>query len=244
MAASVAPVMATASTGGWIFFDNSRMPFSLTNPTMETVQSPIGSDGKCTGTFSLDHAPGASPVAAVELAVDPTSCQQKVEVGTPSVDQVPPPNLAVTTSRTSATNATGMATPSVSQRQGDAYSYWHDPAFIVVNYVDDVISWTYNGSTIQGIIADYDLTGYLYVPFDHWSMTYHPAPTLKVDINDRYATLTSNARFYNTDFCGGTGTTYQPTTFTALPSGGDRGTTNTWDYGCDANLLSWVLSVH
>lgn len=244
LAVSIGPPVASAHNSGWVYIDASKLPFVFENGRSQIIQGAVGPDGRCAGTFTIDHAPGTPSVTAVELGANPSTCQQLVEVGTASPDPSPSQGLTYQKTFPLGDQPQGALAPSVSQAHGDLYTSWHDPIWIVVTSVDDVMSWRFDGSTIQGIVSAYDLIGYLSVPHDHWYVTYHPAPVLQVDINDRWATLTSNARFYNTDFCGGTGTTYQNNTLTALPSGGDRGSVSTWDYGCDANFLTWIMNLH
>lgn len=115
--------------------------------------------------------------------------------------------------------------------------------WINVNTVTDIMIWQYSGGLIWSIPAAYDNLTWLSVPFDHWYVTSHPAPVLSRDSQDRWAQLTSHASFYNTDFCGGTGTTYQPNSLIVFGTGSDRGTISTWDWGCDSNLLSFGTSL-
>ena len=257
LGAKIAPVVLTASMltvasgataravsdGGWVYVDNTNMPFSLQNAHTITLQGAPDSTGRCQATLTLGRAADEPPVTAVEMAYNESTCQQLIAIGTASPQQPEP------TSSGSATSFAGqsglvarVAAPATLQRHGYFYTYWHDPAWLNVNSVEDEMTWNYSSPFIMGIVAAWDDLTWLSA--SGWYVTSHPAPVLTVDYNDYWATLTTRASFYNTMFCGGTGTTYQPNTFKAYGDGRDTGSVSTWDWGCHSDWLHFASTLY
>jgi hypothetical protein len=72
---------------------------------------------------------------------------------------------------------------------------------------------------------------------DGWNETNHQGPYLYHD--PTWAYLSTYDTSYNQPFCGGTWIEYHPITLFAHVDGTASGGAYTYDYGCDAGLLSW-----
>ena len=237
LAALVGPPTSAADTSGWVYFDNSKAPFTFVDGKNVSLQGWRDAAGQCQGSLTLNHDAGTPPISALEIAANPTTCEQIVIVGhtDPAVPVTPPKGIA------SPVQSTGILhdsdSPDVLQQHGYFYTYWHDPVWIIVNYVEDEATWNYSSPFIRQIVAYWDDLGYETIPY-RWYQDSHSGPTLTVDYNDYWATIVSRAQFHNTSFCGGTWTTYQPNTLKIYGDGHDSGTVNTWAWGCSTNLLS------
>lgn len=71
----------TSQTLGWVHFSTSSIPLTLNNVTTETFQGTRAPDGLCHGTLTLSHAPGTPAIGVIEVAANPATCQQMVEIG-------------------------------------------------------------------------------------------------------------------------------------------------------------------
>jgi len=242
---SMVPAVGASDSSGWIYFDQSASPFVFLTSHTIALQGSRGSDGRCEGLLTLDHAAGAPPVTAVEVAANPNTCQQLIQIGTTDPAAPALPSSGGQRSASLSAAGHGNASPlTVRQKHGYFYAYYHDPVGIVVNSVEDEMTWNYNTPFITQVVAAWDNITWFSVPRDQWYPTSHTGPVLTVDYNDYWARVSSTASFYNTDFCGGTGTSYQPNLFEAYGDGHDSGSVNPWAWGCDSNLLSLATTLY
>lgn len=234
---------AAAMDPWWVNVDNSRMPFTLTESRSVLLQGQKGATGRCQATLTLTKPADARPITAVEVAYNEETCQQLIEIGTAVPDPRSvlggPDSISTTSAEIPAFSATS---PTWLQKWGYYYTYWHDPAWLVVNSDSAEMRWNYSSPFIMEIVAAWDDLNWLSA--SGWYLNWHPAPILTVDYNDYWATLESKASFYNTAFCGGTGTTYQPNKLKAYGDGHDSGSVNTWDWGCRSDWLHFASTLY
>jgi hypothetical protein len=228
--ATVLPANVSAADG-WIQIDNSKMPLMLNGRT-SILQGTRDADKSCRWDLTLDHLAGTPPVAAVELAYSPSTCQQRIEIGDGR-------NFAAPGISSGAVPAYNLP------QQGYLYTYWHDPIWIVLTSVQPELRWNYDGTYITQVVAFWDYVTTFNIPLDNWYVISHTGPTLATAYNDTWATVTSSATFYNTQFCGGTGTSIQGAQIVGLGSGSDRGYVSSRQaWGCSANLLGFVALLY
>ncbi len=115
------------------------------------------------------------------------------------------------------------------------YVIWRDPLYIQLTRVQENLDWRYDGSHILSIVSSWDSRTWF--SRDGWSETNHQGPYLYHD--PTWAYLSTYDTFYNQPFCGGTWIEYHPITLFAHVDGTASGGAYTYDYGCDAGLLSW-----
>ena len=229
----VAPINAAVRQGNWTYADNTSLPFSFVSPRMVAATGTVDATGTCTISLTIDHAAGTPPVTAIPVAWDESTCREQFEVGTTN------PSDPLASLGLSPLTRPSQVQSSVLQQHGYFYSYYRDPFYIVLNSLEDELTWNYDGTYITQVVAPWDGWSYLSVPGDHWYLTSHSGPFETIAYNDTWATLVSSAAFYNTDFCGGTGTSYQSNQLTALGSGSDRGYIQQQiKWGCQSNLLT------
>ena len=228
-----------AGSSGWIARPGV-LPIQLGRPTVITVTGERNPGGSCQATLRLEQASDSPPQAAIEVAANPTTCQQRIEVGEvlgSDPATVAPDGSASATTNAVAAESTGAnpgASPATSQRSGYYYVIWADPADIQLTEVEENMTWSWSGSTVTSA------TGYDYrrwFSLDGWTEIGHRGPYLSNNGTD--AEIWTYDTFYNQPFCGGTWTTYQPIAYFGYAGGTNVGVVNTWAYGCGTSLLWW-----
>lgn len=222
--------LATSTSVGWLLRPGPP-PVEFVSSSIVTVSGPRDDDGICEGLLTLQHPAGQPPMAAVEVAANPSTCQQEVQIG---VVSGPDPAALQSDGYSTASSVAsgGFASPATSQRSGYYYAIWADPADIQLTEVEENMTWGWTGSTVTSA-SGYDYRHWFST--DGWTETGHKGPYL--DNNGTDAVIWTDDVFYNQPFCGGTWTTYQAINYFGYAGGTDVGVVRTWDYGCDASLL-------
>lgn len=159
-----------------------------------------------------------------ELAVDPANNRILMEVGSTST---PPPSMITApagsaSSRPASAGAGGVSASPLSlvNTNGYFYTYWVDPANLVLNAVADIISWTYNTSTGKVSNLVYS-DSRQWASWNGWAEIYH-----------------YNSGYYNSNSTVGTGytnATYRTSSWFPLPTCGTTTTyyaaNNAYGYG-------------
>jgi hypothetical protein len=248
-AAAVAPLVgvllllaspvAALGDAGWISNDTSHLPFRVGSSTVVHLAGARGLDGGCAGTFTLHKNEGDPPVVAVEIAANPITCEQMVEIGNPIVQASPPQDPAGWSNATSSVGlpaGNALAPATIRSTGGLFWTSWWDPFTINVAKVEDHMKWNYDGTSVTSVTSAYDNRSWF--SFDGWTELSHTGPFL-TNYGTR-STLETWDTFYNVPFCGGTWIQVRPNRFTGFGNGSRSGTTITWAVGCDANLLWWT----
>ena len=237
---------AADATSGWINFQSPGSELTFSESSILLVQGTRDSNGDCSGTFVLTRLADGKPVGAVEVAANPSTCQQKVRVG--KLASVPSSTSTASGNSSAKSSAIptvvgpvpspgAMAQATTSTRGGFFQTMWQDPLNFIVNRVGDAIQWQYNGTNVTAVLQAYD--NRVWLSADGWSETGHRGPYESLYWNE--VTLTTYDTFSNNAFCVGqnTSTQYQPNVYYGYGSGTDYGTISTWASGSCSFLLHW-----
>lgn len=223
---------AYAATPGAYFFDVSHMSLHISQPVYYVVTGRL-SGGLYHYQYELVAAP-RSYASEIEVAVNPITHTQLIEVGVPTAASLAtiPTTLAASTR-----SATSSATAPSASRQlralsrstsGWYYTAWYDPANLVLTEVKDTINYTYDGYYINSFNgSDWRNWGW-----DGWGEVSH-------SIGSYYgsgytsATVWTYDHFRNGVFCAfnATDVYYSDNNVVAHGNGGVGGYVNTWDSG-------------
>jgi hypothetical protein len=222
---------------GTIIFDTSKDPINaLFSDSHLEVHAGSMVGGHCTGELTLKHRPGELPVAAIELASNPTNCKQLVKVGhlihKPSGSPFREPVRAQTLTATPGMRATSSGSATYTTQ-------WQDPAGLALSQVWNHADWTYNGSAITSCSGWGDR--WVYVPTGWYVYSY-----LTVIENGQYCNVYDYDDVRNYPFCQGVLTQiyYWHNHVYGWANGNSTGTVNTWSRGSSCHnwlhYVSWL----
>ena len=193
------------------------------------------------GGYHLHAAPGQY-VASIELATNPQSHAQLIEVGTPtpaSIAAVPHGGQSASSSGGSASGH-NPAEPDPST-SGYYEVVWHDPVDASLAIVKDNMSWTYDGTYVDS----YSYSDYRWwYSNDGWFAYGHSMGSYFTDGNQEAVAWTYQ-HFQNNVFCAGS-STYIRVDDNNVEGWGDGsvgGYVNTWDWGGCASWLGYYTLV-
>lgn len=127
---------------GTDWFDNRHLPFVLQSPHYYLIH---GQDVSGQYRYPYTLTAHNDVVAAVESAINPASHEELVEVGL--INSVP--KLPNSTGK-AASNTTSATSSSTDPSQtGYFETVWQDPVGIVMNYVEDYVSFSWTNSTMD-----------------------------------------------------------------------------------------------
>lgn len=157
------------------FYVVDREPYPLSNSHIATEQELRAPNGECEFKVKLQLPAGATqPIEARRVALNPSTCQARVEYGTSSLANVRaflgnPPAPAPSTATANST----------STKTGYTEAYWQDTGnFSVVSAEVAQVSWTYDSSQVYSYTPNH---AHVMAP-DGWGVGYE----------DYYPSLTSS----------------------------------------------------
>jgi hypothetical protein len=246
--------LVEVTESGWIEFKLGQ-EYALENPTAYTMQGESAPDGSCVFSGELVLAPGSRAVEERETAINPSTCQMRLERGTPPADAIAGEADGATSPQGTAKDGEGQSSPesatggsggevsiaaAARRSAGFHRTWWEDPANFDVNSVRNSTDWHWNGS---------DVVGPVYGGYRYWWLTESGWELRGNDWNNFYTsyqtTSSSYAHFRNGYFCTAAYGQYQPPTHTYYDRNAVHGRYNgdlvgTWrswtDGGCESFL--------
>lgn len=205
-AASARPAMNSAA--GWVSFDQAA---PLANATYTVAQGAPQAGGGCSfPSVSASLPPGGpASVAENEVSVNPATCSELMETGTPTgpaalVAPSQPGSSSTTVAPAPPTTTAARAAYTVRESAGYWNAYWEDPIQIPLGQTIDYTHWRWNG----GCVTESAPGGNYSV--NHWNSDtgWFVAGTNTFFKQDCYQNLTQTTSYFQDNkFCGGQ-TTY------------------------------------
>jgi hypothetical protein len=264
LVASVSITSSAAADSGWVATPEGD---ELDNSQVETVQgTPQGND-VCQYNITTELPPGQDEVAQQEIAENPSTCQMRLEEGTPADDNASPASSARRSSEkgvrshqprrlSATTSASGSGWVIGDLQTSDAgddgtyapvyekaavYRTWYeDPAGLDVNKVSNNIQWKYNGNCV--VHKAYAVPGLNWLWESGWNLADWDG---NFDVNCNHARQAIYAHFNNYAFCQSwTDVYYDRNHFAGKPDGTWTGGTSYSKSGLCAGALSFHADAH
>ncbi len=187
------------SQPGSLVINNTRVPLVLKNVSYAVVPGVLQSNGIYSYPYTLTTPPGR-PLAAIEVAVNPSSHTQLIEVGNPtsaSLRMVPPGSGGTSGTVASAPSASTPATTTLTQAKntGSYKVVWHDPLNLEMATVQDTITFIYDGAQVDS----YTGADSVWWAGDGWSLLGQSTGSY-YNSSHSQATVWTNAGFVNPYF--------------------------------------------